>query len=933
MKLFLTTFLTFIFCFQKADAQEFGGNRSSIRWRQINTDTARVVFPLGLDSAARRVALVVHTAAAKNIMPLGQKLKKINIVLQPQTTVSNGYVGLGPFRSEFYMAPPADNFELGTLNWADQLAIHEYRHVQQYNNFNNGASKVLYRLLGEEGYAVAINAAVPDWFYEGDAVVQETILSQQGRGRMPAFLKAYPALWQAGKNYSWMKLRNGSYKDYIPNHYQLGYMMINFGLKNFGSDFWKSVTRDATSYKGLFYPFQKSIHEYSGIRYKEFTRQSFNYYKNIYKDVIDSGKQLISGITDHSVTSYFYPQAVSKDKTVYLKTSYSQRPAFYIAQDGTEHLLRIRDISIDEQFSYRNGKIVYAAFEKHPRWHWQQYSVIKILDVSTNRQKTLQHRTKYFSPDISTDGKTIVANHVSATGNSSMVLLNSENGKIIKQIAADSISYFSDPKFLPTGNIAAAIRLQNSKSFIGIIDINTNQVIPLTPPSYNTAGHVNVSGSDIYFTASQGLRDEIFSVNIYNKQIKKLKTSTFANYFPYAGYGKIGYSAFTAFGYRLQDLNNNDFLWEQMNENEFANTPAGIAPDKKYQSFGIIDSADHSDFHTTPYAKLTRPFNFHSWRPNYDDPIFDFTIYGNNILNTVQTRLFYQYNQNDKTNAAGASVVYGGLFPFISIGTKYTHDRYTIVSDKLKRWNQWDNYAGINIPLNWTGNRTNKFFDWGLTFFNRSDFNKGFYRDTFRTVKFNYLDHHLLWAQQVQRSVQDIFPRWGYNFQVQFRHAITYYSSWQFLAKGSLFMPGLYPANSFYITAAMQEAGAPDRIFANRFPFARGFNAIDSARLTGLTFNYHFPVAYPDLGFRNIFYLQRLRAGLFYDYTRIWGKTIPYKKALISAGSELFFDTKWWNQHPVTFGIRGGYLLTTDLITQKKKPFFEFILPVSLIPR
>ena len=210
-----------------AKAQQFGGNPPSQKWKQINTDSVRIIFPAGLDSQANRVGSVIHYLAANNPASLGNQLKKVNIVLQNQTTIANAYVGLGPFRSEFFLNPPLNNFEEGSVGWADLLSVHEYRHVQQFNNFRNGLSKTMKTLFGEDGYALAINAAVPDWFFEGDAVYSETILTNQGRGRLPLFLNAYPSLWQARKKYSWMKLRNGSLKDYVPNHYYLGYLLVN----------------------------------------------------------------------------------------------------------------------------------------------------------------------------------------------------------------------------------------------------------------------------------------------------------------------------------------------------------------------------------------------------------------------------------------------------------------------------------------------------------------------------------------------------------------------------------------------------------------------------------------------------------------------------------------------------------------------------------
>src|SRR5258705_154344 len=231
-KLLLSYSLFFISYF--SFSQQFGGNPPSLKWKQINTDSVRVIFPIGLDSQANRVASIVHWLAAhptvgSQSISLGNQLKKVNIVLQNQTTISNAYVGLGPFRSEFYLTPFANNFEEGSISWPDILAVHEYRHVMQFNNFKNGLSKLMYVLAGDDGLSLAINASIPDWFYEGDAVYNETVMTNQGRGRLPLFLDAYPSLWQAGKHYFWMKLRHGSYKNYVSKHFFLGYLLVNYG--------------------------------------------------------------------------------------------------------------------------------------------------------------------------------------------------------------------------------------------------------------------------------------------------------------------------------------------------------------------------------------------------------------------------------------------------------------------------------------------------------------------------------------------------------------------------------------------------------------------------------------------------------------------------------------------------------------------------------
>jgi hypothetical protein len=120
-------------------AQQFGGNPPSIQWQQINTKAAKVIFPKGLDSAAMDVANIVQRMNSAIQPTIGYKQKQVSIVLQNQTTIANAYVGLAPFRSEFFLTPEQNSFDIGSLPWPSQLAIHEFRHVQQYNNFNVGA--------------------------------------------------------------------------------------------------------------------------------------------------------------------------------------------------------------------------------------------------------------------------------------------------------------------------------------------------------------------------------------------------------------------------------------------------------------------------------------------------------------------------------------------------------------------------------------------------------------------------------------------------------------------------------------------------------------------------------------------------------------------------------------------------------------------------
>jgi hypothetical protein len=113
---------------------------------------------------------------------------------------------------------------------------------------------------------------------------------------------------------------------------------------------------------------------------------------------------------------------------------------------------------------------------------------------------------------------------------------------------------------------------------------------------------------------------------------------------------------------------------------------------------------------------------------------------------------------------------------------------------------------------------------------------------------------------------------------------------------------------------------------------ARGYDAIDYPRMWRTSFNYHMPLLYPDLGIGNIVYFLRVRSNFFYDDMHLKSLRTGKIINLRSAGTEVYFDTKWWNQQNVTFGLRYSRLLDTKLFIKPPNPnSWEFIMPINLL--
>ena len=141
-------------------------NPTSLHWYRLSTPHFRVLYPTGLDSTAQRTANRLESLYEPASASLGKQPRRISVLLQNQTTNSNGFVTLFPRRSEFFAVSPQDPALMGTYNWLDLLAVHEYRHVVQNDKALQGYGRVLYTALGNAGLFLPL-LTVPDWFAEG----------------------------------------------------------------------------------------------------------------------------------------------------------------------------------------------------------------------------------------------------------------------------------------------------------------------------------------------------------------------------------------------------------------------------------------------------------------------------------------------------------------------------------------------------------------------------------------------------------------------------------------------------------------------------------------------------------------------------------------------------------------------------------------------
>ncbi len=934
-----TYFLIYLFCFlifsNPSKAQVFGGNPASLKFQQINTDTVRVIFPKSLEFKAREIVWLTHELTKNTPAPLGGKFKKFNIVLQNQTTESNAYVAPAPWRSEFFMMPDLNNLAQTSLSWHQTLAIHEHRHIQQFANFKNGPQKLAGGILGQEGQVLLMGVAVPDWFWEGDAVWQETVATKQGRGRLPNFFNAYRSLWLANKNYTYSKLRNGSLRNFVPNHYDLGYLLVNYGSEKHGADFWQKVTTDALNYKGVFYPFQKAVQRHSATNYKEFVNNSFAFYKKemqVKNLSAFANAQVITRPVKNAFTQYQFPNVLDDGTILTLKSSYKNIHSWVIIKaDGSEQKLRVKDIAGDAYYSYKNNTVVYTAFEPSARWGWKNYSVLKIWNIQTNEVNQVSVKSRLFMPDISDDLKTIVAVHIGTDIKNELQMITIDTKDSVT-IPNKNNYLYTYPKFTTDDKaVISAVRNDKGEMTLAETNLKTYEEELLFPFINTPIGFVQVFGDSILFSAAEKETDVLYLFNRKEKYLYKIASLPNGNY------------------QATIDKTTNSLLWNsfsadgvmllkhplQLQKIETLQPLADLYFSPKAKA-GFKDVLNNVQAHAGEMKKYKLSFNLiniHSWRPSISESEYGVTFFGENVLNTFSSEYNYTYNRNEGFHKTGITILYGGLFPVLSAGASQTFNRSDFINaDTTITWNETNANFGISIPLNLTKGKIFKSFSF-LSSFNTEQLQyTGTAKKFIKNESFNYISSSVSFLNQSQRARQHIYPRWAQSFRVQYKRTVDGKFGNQFLANTNFYFPGMFTNHNLLLSASIFSR---DTIrgskFTNSLVFARGYNAINFPRAWRVSVNYHFPIAYPEFGIGNMIYFLRIRANTFFDYTKgrslRTGNTFPFK----TAGTEIYFDTKIWNWFEASFGFRYSRLLDIDRIDPGRNANqFEIVLPVDL---
>jgi len=902
-------------------------NPTSVKWKQIKTPQFTIIFPKDIEKNAQKVANTlnyVYPFVAKT----SAKTKPLNVVLQSNLAESNGFATVVPRRLEFYNTPPQTSFA-GTMDWYSLLSIHELRHITQFSRCDRGFTRLAHILFGNSYQNTLMMTAMPNWFFEGDAVATETALTNSGRGRLPQFNVEMRSLLFAGKRYNYEKVFFGSYKNWYPldASYSFGYQYVTFLRKTYGLETMNKIVKKGAGMSINPYSFSWSMRRATGYT------PYYNY--KIMLSKLDSAWVAQSeGLTYTEATAITKPK--KNDWTYNNFAKYTNDGNIIVSRYGQESMYQFVKINIqtnqekklyssyfmsnDVPFSISGDKMVWTETKNDIRWGNRSYSNIKMIDVITGKKKQITHKSKLFAPAIDPSGKQIVCIEYDNKNNCSLLIIDAESGKEIKRFSNPENELFQTPVWSSDGKFIVFIKLHPNKGkALCLLNSLTETTEIIIDYSNENIAFPICDSKYIYYDSPISGIDNIYAISIATKEIFQITSRKFGAYYPSISDDgtKLLFSDATDEGYMVMEMPIDKQKWIPIKKVEKRIDDSYNILVEQEQNKSILDSIPNVKYSVTKY-KGSSPFrNAYSWNILSVLPDINLAIQTQNPLSSFGTALAYKYNYNEYASSFDFKTSYAGLYPIINLGgiigrrtiaIDSTTNQPSIFADTIYSWKEKSAYLGLKLPFNLSSGKyvSNLTLEVNAAITNISDLHR---IELFKNSNGTFfpITYSLDYSRRTN-WLRDMLPTWGQTIHLSYAHTPFEgdFNGDMLSAKGIFYFPGFVKHHSLFFEAAYEKQNPVNYRFESQILFPRGYSYIFEKELLKGSANYTFPIAYPDFSLIHTLYFKRLAANLFYDYGIAKSLQTNYYR---STGIELKSETFIFHiPIPFIVGVRGSYL-------------------------
>lgn len=926
-----------------------GDDPGSAKWRQIKTQNYIFIYPQEIDSLARKYATLFETNRARVMEPLGLNPKKIPVVFHPYYTRSNGVVTWAPKRVDIFTTPPA--YANTSEPWAENVSIHESRHIGQVSHFENGVYNVLYYLLGEQSTGIGVGLYPSKAFLEGDAVIAETELTNAGRGRNADFLQYLRAAYLNDDFRDWDRWNFGSYKYFTPDHYAIGYV-INSTLRYHAKDYKYPGKLLDYMVKHFYNPsvIFNSFNSVSGRTKQKLLEEGQQILTEIWKEDLNNIGQTTEGEDlkkkpERLYTDYRYPVFIDDTTSKYhghiiaVKDGFERASSLVaVDQNGKERHIRPFGNYTSPLTVSKDGNIYWSESVFNGPNQLKDQSIIGSFNLRTGKMSFQQFGTRYFNPTASPKGDRIAVAEYPVEGSSYLVLLTSGQQHLIGKVEAPGKGQIKEIAFIGE-TIYCSVVLDKG---LGVYKFDGETWEEVIPQQNQTLVGMKSSGKYLYFTSDLSGVNNIYAFDTEENNLYKLTNALYGASDGFIQEDTMFYSEFDLQGYHLAKNDLKSLKWEKSDFTKPYKYPIAemLSEQAKEQTSvkeaEVVDVTDKLAYPSKRYSKLGNLFRIHSWGPIYYnidniksmsyENIYDLaslgaTVYSQNSLGTAVSMLGYSYHKG--FHSAHAKFSYTGWAPAIEIAANF-NDRNRR-SMKVEKGS--DGYYHVNTTEHLHSPFLHAYaliyYPWNMS---RGGWNRGFIpqfqwnftNDRYYSVQKNkYVYKHQLnygvkYYQTLPVTGSGFYPRWGFGISLMGGSAPgtgENFGNMVYL-NGYFYFPGITPQQGLKLTATVQKQNVEGKVYylSSYATLPRGYKDMTpTENYAQATLDYAIPIYLGDYNLWTLLYFKRLTLIPFVDYAI---DVVPdYKQSIYwSAGSDLMVDIYPLRFNvPVSIGVRYAY--------------------------
>jgi hypothetical protein len=892
-----------------AQYYDWGTSPVSVRWRVMKTPELKLIFPDDFEHNARRIAWYMDTVRTHIDYGFRHGAMRTPVVVHTQNTVGNGMVMWAPKRIELVAAPAANYSE----PWLKQLAIHEYRHNIQYNNLHRGTNRVLSWLLGEQ-IAFLATGQFSIYILEGDATMAETEFSAFGRGLQPSWTMHYRAVGDVGaEKYSGDYWFSGSFRDYVPDHYRLGYQMVRWSYHHLGERVWDDVARYVSRNPQFIAPMTFGLKRHYGMNQTGLFRRAFadlNAHWNSLPRVENSSHRIVT--PENSYTTYRWPLWVDDGTLVAFKSDMlgTSRIVEVAAATGEERVLTHTG-HVSSRPVLANGVLWWTEFRQSVLWDERVLSRLCSFDLATGRKQTLRSDDQVFYPTPLPDGGMAYVAY-DYSGRFSIVC-GGERVALPLNIEVTGLAWDDTTERL------YFIGLDDGGMFLASV-AGADSFERLSPSRHITISDLRAAGGRLYFGSIVSGKDEAHCYDIASGTEYRLTSSTYGSFQPSipVGDGKIALTTYDRHGYHLalQDASQAVVQPRRTLPVDLVNPPL------KGWDVPVMDSlvftpaeAERSvaERKTRRFSRIANVFQPHSWVPaDFYPPAaisesdltmsLGATVLSQSLLSDATSWLAYGWGRRGGSMLRGG-MSYSGLGPLVEVDFSWggaPQILYTAlpkgVSIGLKEQLSFTGRVSVPMTLSsgsWYSSLTpaaEYHYNNGLIFTQMDTYTSKLTRGVER------LSLSVGYSGQKRMALSEFLPRWAFSARIGYVTNPTN-RDFQKLWTASLggWLPGVVRPHSFRVRAAWQQAMGTSAPFMFRmkevFPRGAEYDFSTERWLSG-SVDYQLPVWYPEGGITGIVYFKRVRLNMFADYAR-WRDFGSVSGADLSTGKRTIIPPAW----------------------------------------